>query len=84
MHHHLVKNLHARWLLIDILPIVFISALTIIPLQYYFTPSSDKLNIILQIIFISTTAFVLNVAYILFPKGINKFKKFDNKIIINP
>lgn len=75
VHHHLVKNLHARWLLIDILPIVCISALTMIPLQYYFTPSNDKLNLVLHIVFISTTAFVFNVAFIFFPKGINKFKK---------
>jgi len=64
IHHHFVKNLHARWFLRDVLPFILISSMILLPLKYYVGSSNDKMGLILQICFFAAISFVFNALYI--------------------
>ncbi|MFT4059307.1 MAG: oligosaccharide flippase family protein [Legionella sp.] len=72
IHHRFIKQFHMRWLFIDLLPIVLLSTLSVFALCYCFTLSTNKLNLILQIGFISAMAVSLNLMLIKSRAIINK------------
>lgn len=64
IHRRLLKNIHLRWLFIDLAPIILISLLSIFALNYWLTISHDKLSLVLQIGEISIVAVLLNLIFI--------------------
>jgi O-antigen/teichoic acid export membrane protein len=64
VHYRFVRKMHLRWLCIDLLPIISLSALSIFTLNYCFPVSTDKLYLVLQIGFISAMSVALNLLVI--------------------